>query len=209
MCELLKSLPQMVKLGEGEFGSVYDVGNNRVMKVTRDKVDKNILDMASSSGVGPRIFGFELCPTGETYYIQQKLVDQFKLKYEQQLPELITRMFESGLLHNDLHTDNMMADETGRLYLIDFDMTERIMDVGLTNGSIRRHSSYLDIRTDTQIPIQFTETQMNRIKAIQQKPEVKQAEINSKLAAQKSREDARRQVEERTREAVRRITRTG
>jgi hypothetical protein len=83
----------MVKLGEGEFGSVYDVGNNRVMKVTRDKVDKNILDMASSSGVGPRIFGFEMCPTGETYYIQQKLVDQFKLKYERWTFNLYLKLF--------------------------------------------------------------------------------------------------------------------
>jgi hypothetical protein len=209
MCELLKSLPKMVKLAEGQFGAIYDVGNNRVMKVTKDKVDRNILELGSSSGIGPRIFGFEACPDGRTYYIQQKLVNPFNPEYASQLPELITHMIESGLLHNDLHTENMMADETGRLYLIDFDMAEMISKVGFSEGAFRNHSRYLDMNTEETIPIQFTEHQINRIRNIQENPVTKQAEINRKLEIQRIRDEARRQIEERQKEAIRRITGKG
>ena len=58
MCELLKTLPQMIKLGEGNQGTIYDVGNNQVMKVTYEKINKDILYMASRSGIAPKIFGF-------------------------------------------------------------------------------------------------------------------------------------------------------
>lgn len=199
----------MVKLAEGGFGTIYDVGNNRVMKVTRDKVDRTILELASSSGIGPRIFGFEECSDGKTYYIQQKLVNPFKPEYLPQLPELVTRAFEAGLLHNDLHNENMMADETGRLYLIDFDLSEMISKVGFSDGALRKNSKYLDMETDTEHPIQFTEDQMNRIRRIRENPAVKQAEINRKLELQKARENARRQVEERQRETIRRLTGKG
>lgn len=206
MCELIKNLPKMVKLVEGGFGTIYDVGSNRVMKVTRDKVDREILELASKSGIGPRIFGFEECSDGKTYYIQQKLFHPFTQEYASQLPELLTRAFEAGLLHNDLHTENMMADEHGRLYLIDFDLSERISKVGFSDGAFRKNAKYTDMNTDTEIPIPFTENQMNRIRRIREDPAVKQAEINRKLALQKAREDARRQVEERQKETIRRLT---
>lgn len=209
MCELVKSLPKMVKIAEGGFGTIYDVGNNRVMKVTKDKVDKDILELASSSGVGPRIYGFEECSDGKTYYIQQKLVNEFKPEYASQLPDLVRRMFEAGFIHNDLHTENMMADENGRLYLIDFDLSEMISKVGLSDGGFRKNSKYFDMKTDEEIPIPFTEDQMNRIRRIRENPAVKQAEINRKLELQKARDKARNQVEERQKEAVRRLTGRG
>lgn len=205
MCELIKTVPIMIKLAEGEFGTIYDVGNNQVMKVTKDKVDREILELASSSGIGPRIFGFEECLDGKTYYIQQKLVHPFRQEYASQLPNLITRMFEAGFLHNDLHTDNMMADESGRLYLIDFDAADKISKVGLSDGSFRRHSKYLDMATDTEIPIQFTPQQLASIQRIRDDPAVKQAELATKLALQKVRDAARKQAEERQLQASRRI----
>ena len=205
MCELLKDLSKMVKLGEGQFGTIYDVGNNRVMKFSKDKVDRQILELASSSGIGPRIYGFETCPDGRTYYIQQKLINNFKQSYASQLPELLTRMFEAGLLHNDLHTENMMADESGRLYLIDFDMAEMISKVGFSTGALRKHSKYLDMITDEYIPIQFTEVQMNRIKKIQETPAVQKAELNRKLELQRVRDEARRQIAERQQQAIERL----
>jgi len=208
MCELLKSLSKMVKLGEGDMGAIYDVGNNRVMKVTRELVDGQILELASSSGIGPRIFGFEKCADGQTYYIQQKLIHPFSAKYLPQLPELVTKMFEAGLIHNDLHTENMMADEKGRLYLIDFDMSDLVSRVGLSQRSVQQHSKYLDMTTDERIPILFTEDQKNRIKNIQERDSVKQAEIDSKLRIQKARDDAMKQVEARKLEALKRINRT-
>ena len=208
MCELLKSLSRMVKIGEGDMGAIYDVGNNRVMKVTRELVDGQILELASSSGIGPRIYGFEKCKDGQTYYIQQKLIHPFSAKYLPQLPELVTKMFEAGLLHNDLHTENMMADEKGRLYLIDFDMSDLVAMVGLSQRSVQQHSKYLDMTTDERIPILFTEDQKNRIKNIQEQDSVKQAEIDSKLRIQKARDDAMKQVEARKLEAIKRINRT-
>jgi hypothetical protein len=71
-----------------------------------------------------------------------------------------------------------------------------------------QHSKYLDMTTDERIPILFTEDQKNRIKNIQQRDSVKQAEIDSKLRIQKAREDAMKQVEARKLEAIKRINRT-
>ena len=128
MCELLKSLSKMVKLGEGDTGSIYDVGNNRMMKVTREIVDGQILELVAK--------------------------------------------------------------------------------VGLSQRSVLQHSKSLDMDTDERIPILFTEDQKNKIKNIQQRDSVKQAEIDNKLRLQKAREDAMRQVEVRKAEALKRISRT-
>jgi hypothetical protein len=54
----------------------------------------------------------------------------------------------------------------------------------------------------------FTEDQKNRIKNIQERDTVKQAEIDSKLRLQKARDDAMKQVEARKLEAIKRINRT-
>jgi thiamine kinase-like enzyme len=115
-------------------------------------------------------------------------------------------MFEVGLLHNDLHTENMMADEDNRLYLIDFDASELISKVGFSAGAFRNNSKYINMNTDADIIIQFTEDQLNRIRTIQANPAVKQAEIDRKIRIQKIREDAKRQVMERQAQAIKRLT---
>jgi hypothetical protein len=81
--------------------------------------------------------------------------------------------------------------------------------VKLAEGAFRNHSHYLDMNTYENIPIQFTEYQINRIRKIQENPAIKQAEINRKLEIQRIREQARRQFEERQKEAIRRITGKG
>jgi serine/threonine protein kinase len=204
MCELLKTLPQMVKLGEGEQGAIYDVGNNRVMKVTYEKVNRDILYIASEAGIGPRIFGFEECPDGRTYYIQQKLFNAFKPGYASQIPELITRMFEAGLVHNDLKDDNMMADEKGRLYLIDFDLADKISGHGSVffDKAVKKHSVYNDT-----IPIQFTTSQMDRIMRTRPTVEMTQAELNRKEQLAKARELAKQQMLERQRQRIEQLKR--
>ena len=207
MCELLNTLPKMVKLAQGAQGEIYDVGNNRVMKVTYEKLNKEILYMASESGVGPRIFGFEECADGRTYYIQQKLFNNFSETYAPQVAELITRMFEAGLYHNDLRNDNMMADEKGKLYLIDFDLSRKISDYGglYFDKSLKKHSEYE--YNNLVFPIEFTPQQMNRIKAMRPKIETTQSEIDAKIRLEKARELAKQQALERQRQAAERLKR--
>ena len=207
MCELLKTLPQMIKLGEGNQGTIYDVGNNQVMKVTYEKINKDILYMASRSGIAPRIFGFEECPDGRTYYIQQKLFNTYNEKYLSQVSELVTRMFEAGLYHNDLRDDNMMADEKGKLYLIDFDLSNKISNYGSRyfDKSVKKHSWFEHDGRD--VHIEFTPIQMKRIQAMRPTIEITQGEIDSKNRVENARKLAIEQNLERQRQAAERLRR--
>ena len=202
MCDI--DISRLKKLGEGEFGSIYDVDETHVLKVTKEQVKQDILELASRSGIGPRISKFQVCSNGEVRYVQEKLFQPFRAEFESQLPELITRMFEAGIVHNDLHTENMMADKAGRLFLIDFDLAEKISEIGSKKFdlAIRSHSRYLDHARDSKVPIDFTAQQMSRIQTARPGIEHSKEELQSKLKLQRVREEQQRLAMERQKNAA-------
>ena len=156
-------------IGEGAQGKVYsfdDNDNNKVLKIMYGPYSANVdlLKRAASIGVAPPIYDAHVCKDF-TYYIQKKLETPFNPTYANQLPELLTRMIEHGIFHNDIHQNNMMVDETGRLFLIDFDMASFVSDYGYKSfdENVKYHSFWEDLQGDNH-PIEFTEEQLARIR---------------------------------------------
>jgi tRNA A-37 threonylcarbamoyl transferase component Bud32 len=202
MCDI--DISRLKKLGEGEFGTIYDVDETHVLKVTKQQVNQDILEIASSRGIGPRVRRFQVCSNGDVRYVQEKLFQPFKPEFEPQLPELITRMFEAGIVHNDLHTENFMADKTGHLYLIDFDLAYKISEIGSKkfDMAVRSHSRYFDNKRDMNIPIEFTAQQLSRIQKMRPDMEYSKEETQSKLKLQRVREEQQRLAIERQKTAA-------
>lgn len=153
-------------LGKGKQGVVYDVGKY-VIKVSKGKVNKDILKRISDAGVTPHIHKIYEC-NGLTYLFMDKLTDAFKnSKYGNQISRLFTQMIVAGVFHNDIHAENLMA-KAGRLYLIDFDNATLIP--GMTkkqfDDAMKYHTSYTDETYSKRIPIQFTKTQTLAIQKV-------------------------------------------
>lgn len=153
-------------LGKGAQGVIYDFGNF-IIKVSRGKLNREILKRVSDAGVSPRILQTYEC-NGLNYILMDKLTEPFKdSKHGNQISRLFTQMILAGVFHNDIHAENLMA-KNGRLYLIDFDnatliptMTKKEFD-----DTMKFHTSYTDETYSKRIPVPFTKTQKAAIERV-------------------------------------------
>jgi len=183
-------------IGEGAQGKVYPF-DDKVLKIIYGSSNVDLLKRAASIGVAPPIYDVQVCK-GFTYYVQKRLEKPFDPTYAHQLPELVTRMIEHGMFHNDLHQNNMMV-ENGRLYLIDFDMASFVSDYGYKSfdSNVQHHSFWEDLQGDTH-PIHFTEGQVLRIRSVRPDLAKTEKERNEERkvedAKKKARENLQRQI---------------
>lgn len=164
--QIEKDIQKSKALGKGKQGVVYDIGTY-VIKVSKGKLNRDVLKRMSDAGVTPYIHKVYEC-NGLTYVLMDKLTEPFKdSKYGNQIARLFTQMIVAGVFHNDIHAENLMA-KAGRLYLIDFD-NATIID-GMTqkqfDDTMRYHTSYTDETYSKRIPIKFTNTQRLAIQKV-------------------------------------------
>jgi tRNA A-37 threonylcarbamoyl transferase component Bud32 len=167
--KLSKEIQRKKLLGKGKQGVVYDLGSS-VMKVRKGLVNNEILLKASDAGISPKVFGIFICD-GCTYIHMEKLTEPFLAElHGKQMASLITRMVKAGILHNDIHAENLMA-KNGTLYLIDFDnatfidtLTQKEFD-----KEFQYHKSYTDETYSKRFPIEFTKAQTKVIESRRKK----------------------------------------
>lgn len=167
--KLSKEIKKKKLLGKGQQGLVYDMGGS-VMKVTKGLVNIEVLKRASDSGIGPKLFGIYICD-GNTYIHMEDMTDRFvAATHGKQMAALVTNMVKAGILHNDIHAENLMA-KNGKLYFVDFDnatlidnMTQKEFD-----KEFKYHTSYTDETYSKRFPIEFTAAQKKTIQAIRNK----------------------------------------
>ena len=93
-------------------------------------------------------------------YIEGQPWGKYKFKSNKQyneaintLQHYITIMNKNGILHKDLHTDNVMITPAGKIYIIDFDLASysdnfEQNDIILFYKNNLFEHSYMDIRTN-------------------------------------------------------------
>ena len=170
MEELCKEIERDIKkskvLGKGNQGVIYEMGNV-VIKATKAKINKEVLQRASETGIGPKLVDVHEC-NGITYILMENMDSPFKdSKHGNQVQGLVFRMIRGGIFHNDIHAENMMA-KNGRLYFVDFDNATLIKDMTPEefDEALRYHMSYTDETYSKRIPLQFTKAHMNSILAM-------------------------------------------
>jgi hypothetical protein len=120
------------------------LGNGKTALVVEDKKDKTIVykilkdssmiyeelftqQLASCINVAPKIYGVD-----ENVIQMQRIymLSSFPTgKQQEQLVELVARMVSIGLMHNDLHLQNIGALADGTMLLIDFGFTQSIKPI--------------------------------------------------------------------------------
>jgi len=170
MEELCKEIERDIKkskvLGKGNQGVVYEYGEIAI-KATKQKINEEVLQRASDSGIGPKLVGVHVC-NGITYILMENMDSPFKdSKHGNQVQGLVLKMIRAGIFHNDIHAENMMA-RNGRLYFVDFDNATLIksMTPEEFDEALKYHMSYTDETYSKRIPLQFTKAQMNSILAM-------------------------------------------
>lgn len=118
-------------LGEGAHGKVYLTSNGTVYKEGRiGESETRILDRAGQMGISPKLLsqdkeGYEMeflkdyRPMGEEVSAKGTSLDATGL------PEVIAKMHANGILHGDLHWNNVMLGKS-QPKVIDFGLSQEI-----------------------------------------------------------------------------------
>ncbi len=150
-------------IGSGEYGSIYQLDEKRCIKfinVTHTLNNLKYVDflkeitmstIAGSIGVAPKIYDTYVCVNDEdsscygiiymeyiqgmtlTNYLYKIHSKETKNKLRKLLEEKIIKLHNAGIMHNDLHSDNVMVivDDNGQLKdikMIDFGFAQYIKD---------------------------------------------------------------------------------
>jgi tRNA A-37 threonylcarbamoyl transferase component Bud32 len=183
-------------LGEGEQGVVYGY-KTYAIKVVKAKPNEEILRMASDAGIGAPYHGTQVCE-GMHYIVHDRLPTPFRAEFAKQIPELITRTIEAGIQHNDYRTNNMMADASGALKFIDFDMSSKVRSHGYKRfDALTARIQYQDDATRKDVQVEFTPEQTARIRAVRPTVEKSEEELQKEQEFERVRAEARRRQEER------------
>lgn len=204
-----KSLTNLKLIGEGAQGQVFQYTTDKVIKCVNERDFKeSFINKASLIGVGPRYYG-SVRKDGEICYIQEMLykVNLSEGKYDKRLSELITKLIENGLFHNDLKSDNIMKNKKGSLKLIDFDMATNISDYGYKSfdNKLKNNSEYKLLDENNKeiklVKLEFSKSQINRIKKmrpiIEETLMEKEKAEQLKQARERAREEARTRAQSR------------
>ena len=80
------------------------------------------------------------------------------------MARLVTQMVKAGILHNDIHAENLMV-KNGILYFIDFENAICIdtLTQAEFDKEFKYHTSYTDETYSKRFPITFTPAQLKTI----------------------------------------------
>jgi tRNA A-37 threonylcarbamoyl transferase component Bud32 len=154
--------PKMEYIGGGEYGKIFKIDENRCVKfINISEVLHNlsyidfqneveISKIAGELGVGPKIYDTYVCVNdanstcyGIIYmeYVKGVTLTDFLYKYYSKgnvatirrlLEEKINKLHNAGILHSDLHSDNVMVimqgSEVKDVVIIDFGFSQYIKD---------------------------------------------------------------------------------
>lgn len=154
--------PRMEYIGGGEYGKVFKIDENRCVKfINLSEVLNNlgyidfrnevaISKAAANLGVGPKIYDTYVCVNdanstcyGIVYmeYVKGVTLSDFLYKYYSKgnvgkvrhlLEDKINKLHNAGILHSDLHSDNVMVimegSEVKDVMIIDFGFSQYIKD---------------------------------------------------------------------------------
>lgn len=216
-CKMLKEHVLKTKpLATGAQGSVYLLGHDKVVKNTDEEINQRVWNIASSAGIAPYVYGVFNCGNErmlDNYIVMKKLNKKFNVKEKgqlEQLPELLTRAIESGIFHNDLHDENFMVDESGKVYAIDFDLAQIFSENGYIYFDRRLPSNKrIELQDGHLLHIEFTPEQLERIQRM--RPDVPETggEIKRKKEEkemlERRRQEVARKTEEETKKALEKI----
>jgi len=116
----------------------YEVINSHTIfqKPSQIKMSIDIIHLASELGIGPKLYDyfisedeFNQCTLvkvyefidGDTWFHSTwPTKSDYQIKVAE-LKDLVKRMNAAGIIHNDLHLNNVMINSAGRVYIIDYD----------------------------------------------------------------------------------------
>jgi hypothetical protein len=141
-CLEVERLRKAKVLGNGAFGTVFDVGKGRCIKVERVRdagIAQGVCDAVRMGElrVGVRVHKWHMCECAGSVYLVTEMdrVDGATLqawlnvksrkdadirKLQAALKRKIARMKGAGVVHHDLHPGNVMVDMAGVPWIIDF-----------------------------------------------------------------------------------------
>jgi hypothetical protein len=141
-CLESKKLKKAKVLGSGAFGTVFDIGSARCIKVETifdAKIGLGIENaiLMGKKKVGPKVHKWHLCGCNSAVYLVMEMdkisgmtLGSWLRKKTRGIKELddmyasvkkkIQKMKASGVTHNDLHADNVMIDKSNVPWIIDF-----------------------------------------------------------------------------------------
>lgn len=143
-------------LGSGGFGTVFDMGKGRCVKietVTNASVRKGveIAIQMGRLGVGPKVHGWRVCSCDGSLYavtemdriagstldewLTKKHTTQVTASVRAKLKAKIAKMNKVGVTHGDLHEGNVMVDAKNLPWIIDF--TYEPVTVKPSQGNMR------------------------------------------------------------------------
>lgn len=132
------------KLGAGAGGTVYtvkhhpDLAMKLLINAETDKENEEAFDnelkmlqLLQSKQLGTIVPQLVCFNRAERAIVTNRLYgvkpEQWgSVKFQRSVVTAIKALTKSGILHNDLHADNVMADDAGRAVLIDFDLSSVI-----------------------------------------------------------------------------------
>lgn len=120
-------------LGKGANGAVYEMNDDRVLKVVKLRNDSyfrefntevDITRSMSELGVGPRLYESYTCDSNrygvmilqKLYAMDTKSTDE---SYDL-IKAKLDRMHQAGVAHNDIKVDNLMQDKDGVAHIVDY-----------------------------------------------------------------------------------------
>lgn len=152
---LFKKLRTAKILGSGYSGTVFDIGAKRVVKVERVYMKPdgtveaaNVGEVArkmGALGVGPKVYSWQLCDcatssifsvlemekiTGMSLrqWLGGNRTDAQKAKVRKALSAKVDKMNKAGVIHSDLHDENILVDKQGVPWIIDFTFLQKKHD---------------------------------------------------------------------------------
>ena len=114
-------------IGKGVNGTVYLRKNGSVLKKTDDLREVQALLKLKDLPFVPRIrnqgvgwFSMNRLPVGTKPWSKWKATDAQKSDAFRQLKANVNALHAKGISHGDLHTDNVLVNKMGKVWIIDF-----------------------------------------------------------------------------------------
>jgi tape measure domain-containing protein len=132
-----KTIPGIKTLGEGLYGTVYDMGGYALKHGQITDKEIELSRRAGELGLGPRVLGSKRYSSSDAA-IAMELIrgqtanDAYNISDGGKYPEsffkevirLKKSLIENGIAHNDLHGGNILIDKQGQLRAIDYGLAE-------------------------------------------------------------------------------------
>lgn len=129
--DFARQIPGARRLSAGVNGQVYDLGNNRVMKIGNITENHDAQILAGELGLGPQIYAAGNVPGAAGYqYFEMDKIDGLRdladvpytesIRHVDELTEAIATMHNNGIYHGDLHVRNVGLDAGNKTRVLDY-----------------------------------------------------------------------------------------